>query len=406
MTSPLIKRAARKNIGVEHDDLVCSILGVFSCKSPSASYVFGFGRAAKTVKQNIVLVECGWHANAAIAASYAEAAKLACPSVRVIQIDGRKEEGRNNAWSSADVFCSLSDNIQETFGIVPLEAMAAGLPVVVSDWDGYKDTVRDGIDGFRVKTMAPAGGLAIDLANRHALGVDTYDYYCGYTSSLVAVDVGGVEKAFTDLFGSEELRKKMGSAGRARAQQEYDWKEIIRKYEALWDKQNRIRSAEQKRNKRSLVPGVLPTRLDPSTSFSHYATKTLTLDTRLLSVPPNFNAALSILKKYRNLKMVEFAEFIAPTEEELNCVLSAMDGKPKSAWKSSRILKTLEGHTYSGLWAGSQNWGSLTFHENPFHSPKFPDSGKISLPELARRGHDVSALFPKRDVPDSGKDRS
>ena len=53
--------------------------------------------------------------------------------------------------------------------------------------------MRDGIDGFRVKTMAPAGGLAIDLANRHALGVDTYDYYCGYTSSLVAVDVGGVE---------------------------------------------------------------------------------------------------------------------------------------------------------------------------------------------------------------------
>ena len=139
--------------------------------------------------------------------------------------------------------------------------MAAGLPVVVSDWDGYKDTVRDGIDGFRVKTMAPAGGLAIDLANRHALEVDTYDYYCGYTSSLVAVDVVGVEKAFTDLFGSEELRKEMGSAGRARAQQEYDWKEIIRKYEALWDKQNRIRSAEQKRNKRSLVPGVLPTKI-------------------------------------------------------------------------------------------------------------------------------------------------
>ena len=131
----------------------------------------------------------------------------------------------------------------------------------------------------------------------------------------------------------------MGSAGRARAQQEYDWKEIIRKYEALWDKQNRIRSAEQKRNKRSLVPGVLPTRLDPSTSFSHYATKTLTLDTRLRLVPPNFNAALSILKKYRNLKMVEFAEFIAPTEEELNCVLSAMDSKPKSA---SEVLQDIE----------------------------------------------------------------
>jgi len=28
--------------------------------------------------------------------------------------------------------------------------MAAGLPCVVTDWDGYKDTVRHGEDGFRV----------------------------------------------------------------------------------------------------------------------------------------------------------------------------------------------------------------------------------------------------------------
>ena len=26
--------------------------------------------------------------------------------------------------------------------------MAAGLPLVVSDWSGYRDLVRDGVDGF------------------------------------------------------------------------------------------------------------------------------------------------------------------------------------------------------------------------------------------------------------------
>ena len=46
-------------------------------------------------------------------------------------------------WAAADVFLSLVDNIQETFGITPLEAMAAGLPVVASDWDGYRYTMRD-----------------------------------------------------------------------------------------------------------------------------------------------------------------------------------------------------------------------------------------------------------------------
>ncbi len=41
-------------------------------------------------------------------------------------------------WQAADIFTSLSDNIQETFGLTPIEAMAAGLPSVVTDWDGYQ----------------------------------------------------------------------------------------------------------------------------------------------------------------------------------------------------------------------------------------------------------------------------
>ena len=29
------------------------------------------------------------------------------------------------------------------------------MPVVVSDWDGYRDSVRDDVDGFRIPTMMP-----------------------------------------------------------------------------------------------------------------------------------------------------------------------------------------------------------------------------------------------------------
>jgi glycogen synthase len=56
----------------------------------------------------------------------------------------------------------MSDNIQETFGLTPLEAMAAGLPVIVGDWDGYKDTVRDGVDGFRIPSLMPPAPLGTD----------------------------------------------------------------------------------------------------------------------------------------------------------------------------------------------------------------------------------------------------
>lgn len=55
-------------------------------------------------------------------------------------------------YAACDVFVSLSDTLQESFGVAPLEAMASGLPVVVTDWSGYRDTVIHGETGFRVTT--------------------------------------------------------------------------------------------------------------------------------------------------------------------------------------------------------------------------------------------------------------
>ena len=112
-------------------------------------------KASTITGKKVILIECGWHANEAIAKAYIQASELACPNIKVVHLDGREVSNRKLAWASADIFCSLSDNIQETFGISPVEAMAAGLPCVVSDWDGYKDTVRDGVDGILIPTTMP-----------------------------------------------------------------------------------------------------------------------------------------------------------------------------------------------------------------------------------------------------------
>jgi starch synthase len=280
-----------------------------------------------------VLVECGWHANEFIEKAYADAARMACPSVRVVTLDGRKAQDRQTAWAGADVFCSLSDNIQETFGIVPIEAMAAGLPVVVSDWDGYKDTVRDGIDGFRIPTVMPQAGLGGDLALRHALEIDTYDMYCGHTCSLVAVDVQATAAAFEKLFNSPELCRQMGEAGRARAQTVYDWKPIIGQYEALWAKQTELRLAAKTESDKSGSKPLVhpwPARMDPFHAFASYPTQALTPQTLLALVDANAQVAVQRALAYRQLAMVDFAKVILPTEAEIVSVLNTA-AQPQTA---------------------------------------------------------------------------
>ena len=324
------KTVARAALGADANTLVVLYTGrlSFHAKAHPLAMYQALEKATQGLPagQKVVLVECGWHANEFITKAYRDAAQLACPSVRVVTLDGRKAEDRQTAWASADVFCSLSDNIQETFGIVPIEAMAAGIPVVVSDWDGYKDTVRDGVDGFRIPTLIPGAGLGSDLALRHALEIDTYDMYCGHTCSLVAVDVEATARAFARLFASPELRKQMGQAGRQRAREVYDWAVIIPQYEALWAQLTELRKAQTTTLKP--LPQPWPARMDPFHAFASYPTQTLTPQTVLGLVDVDVQTAARRVADYRQLAMVNFAKLVLPSEAEVQALLNAAASGP------------------------------------------------------------------------------
>ncbi|MCC6613893.1 MAG: glycosyltransferase family 1 protein [Anaerolineae bacterium] len=57
-----------------------------------------------------------------------------------------KGEALSQAYASADMF--VFPSAMETFGLVVVEAMAAGLPVVASRVGGVRDVVREGINGY------------------------------------------------------------------------------------------------------------------------------------------------------------------------------------------------------------------------------------------------------------------
>ncbi|MFZ4806697.1 MAG: glycosyltransferase family 4 protein [Hyphomicrobiaceae bacterium] len=326
------RQEARTAIGADADTIVVLFMGrlSFHAKAHPLAMYQALERAGRTLppNQKIMLVECGWHANAAIGEAFADAAAMACPGVKTVLLDGRVPESRRTAWASADVFCSLSDNIQETFGLVPVEAMAAGLPCVVSDWNGYKDTVRDGIDGFRIPTLAPPPGAALEEAATHALGIGTYDKYCGDTCMLVSVDIGAAADAFRRLCADPGLRRRMGQAGRRQAQERYDWSAIVPRYQALWAELAVLR---QKTNRGPVLRHPWPARMEPFSAFATYPTATLTRQTRLALDAPTMAAAVERLAAIEALDMVGFSHRTQPPPEIRDRILVAAARGPAPA---------------------------------------------------------------------------
>jgi len=119
---------------------------------------------------------------------------IATRGLRGVELLGRVSDAEKaRLFATADVFVSPATG-QESFGIVLLEAMAAGAPIVCSDIHGYKGVVRRGEQA-----------LLVPPRDHHAL-------------------VGAIARLLDD----PDLRATMGAAGRERAQQ-FSWPSITAK---------------------------------------------------------------------------------------------------------------------------------------------------------------------------------
>ena len=320
-SSENIRAALRKRYGIGEEDVVVLFMGRLSyhAKAHPLPLYLGLEEAAARTQKRIHLIQAGWFANESIEKSFAEGAKIFCPSVSTLFLDGRESPIRQSIWFAADIFASLSDNIQETFGLTPVEAMAAGLPVVASDWDGYRDTVRNNIDGIMIPTFMPPTGSGEELAYRHFAGIDNYDHYIGYVSQCAGVDLRATADAFTALIGDAELRRRMGEAGRKRAREEFDWRVIVAAYQALWADLAERRSREQVIALRAPGAPAHPLRDDPFSVFSTYPSFVLDPDWLAVSMP---GIGLANLDRVRSVRMNSYAEQILAPAEEIRALLS------------------------------------------------------------------------------------
>jgi len=270
------RKTLREQMGFDQDTVVILFVGRLSFHAKANPLV-----VYKTLEQlaqaqphlRLVYLEVGQYPNLSIQSAFQRAQGLLAPSVGCQWIDGAIQDRVMEAWQVADIFVSCSDNVQETFGLTPLEAMACSIPVVVSDWDGYRDTVRDGLDGFRIPSLLPhaSTGAGQSLQFSHASREESYDYYIGKLSLMTAIDARSLFDRLLVLIKSPDLRQSMGLSGRQRVSQLYDWQHILIQYCELARALNEERQDAQTRVQSRSYALAWPQRPDPLSAFAHFA---------------------------------------------------------------------------------------------------------------------------------------
>jgi len=127
--------------------------------------------------------------------SYVEKANL---KEYIFLLQDVSDEDKISYYMESDLF--VFPSLMEGFGIVTLEAMAAGLPIVATNIPGSRDLVADGVNGFLVPPKSPES-----LAEKIIL-----------------------------LVKNKKLRKEMGQESYQMARR-YDWKIITKKYVEVYE---------------------------------------------------------------------------------------------------------------------------------------------------------------------------
>lgn len=164
-------------------------------------------------------------------------------------------------YRACDIFVSPVDNIQETFGLSILEAMACGVPVVASDWSGYRDLVVNNETGFLVPTIWNGAAsrlleLVAPLQNSTSAG--------HYLAQQTVVDGIDLHRCLKSLLDNPDLRRQFGEAGRRRVSSRFSWPVVIAQYEELWREQ--WQQLERREGKTGLASP-----LNYNKQFGHFA---------------------------------------------------------------------------------------------------------------------------------------
>ena len=333
------RASLRSRLGLASNDVLVLWVGRLSYfeKAFPQAMVQAVHQAAARSGRRLVLALAGWFPNGETDQRlYAEAAQQLAPGLPLHVLNGGNPALLAQAWAAADVFLSLVDNIQETFGLAPVEAMAAGLPVVVSDWDGYRYTVQHEVQGFLVPTLGSPGGAPGELlAHLHSLELETYQTYAGAVAQHTAVHVGRAADALVALAESPELRARMGAAGQQRVQALFDWPVVVSQYNALFAELAERRAQALRDGALEAGARIQPSRGDPFVDFQGFATSVLEPELVVRLLP---GVAAADLEQRLNVKLNRLYAGVRASDAEAQALLARLEAAGPAGLAVSALL--------------------------------------------------------------------
>jgi D-inositol-3-phosphate glycosyltransferase len=259
---------ARRRAGLDNNRLLFLCVSRFSIRTKMDPHplIMAFKEAFPEKFGRPALIFAGDDSEQKMAESLRRfAAGLGLANDILIRPDIERSE-KLTLYQAADVFVSPSDNLQETFGCTLLEAMSCGLPVIASDWSGYRDIVLDQETGCLIPTVWGDcwGHPAITSpfqndGERHAAMAQT-----------VALDFSAIVDRLRQLAASEELRARMGNLGRRRVMKRFTWRSVIRRHEEMWRRSLELSASNNTRLEQGIT-GL--SAYDPVRLFGHYPTR-------------------------------------------------------------------------------------------------------------------------------------
>jgi phosphatidylinositol alpha-1,6-mannosyltransferase len=134
-------------------------------------------------------------------AQFEERARASAASDRITFLGRATHAELPDIYRGCDVFVLPSVSRLEAFGIVALEAMASGLPVVASDIPGVREVVEEGVEGRLANPLDPR-----DLADK-----------------------------INDLLVDPLRRARYGRNGRAKVLRDYTWEHVAARVHEVYE---------------------------------------------------------------------------------------------------------------------------------------------------------------------------